>query len=76
MTPPPAWSEYSFGEVFIASAPVTDTVAFLLALVVHRVLVWLKFYRWVWHPVLFDTAMFVVFWALLVRFPQAINGWL
>ena len=77
MNPPhPAFSEYMFGEVFMASAPLTATVALILALIVHRVLVALRFYRWVWHPVLFDTALFVAFWALLVRFPQLINGWL
>jgi len=68
--------EYRFGEIFVASAPVTATVALVLALLLHRLLVKLHFYRWVWHPVLFDTALFVAIWALLVRYPQLINGWL
>ena len=76
MTFTPAFSEFNFGEFFIASAPVTATMALIVALVIHRVLMALRFYRWVWHPVLFDTALFVACWALLVRFPQLINGWL
>jgi len=55
--------------VFIAAAPLTAVVAFLIALVLHRVLIALKFYRWVWHPVLFDTAMFVLVWALITFHP-------
>jgi hypothetical protein len=40
-----------------------------IALVVHRLLVALRFYRWVWHPVLFDTAMFVSIWCLITLYP-------
>jgi len=61
--------EYTMHGVFIAAAPLTAVVAFLIALVLHRVLIALKFYRWVWHPVLFDTAMFVLVWALITFHP-------
>jgi hypothetical protein len=49
--------EYSVGGVLVATVPVTAFLAFIIALVVHRLLVALRFYRWVWHPVLFDTAV-------------------
>lgn len=59
-------AEYDFRGVYIASAPVTAIIALTVALVIHRLLVAVGAYRWVWHPVLFDSALFVVVWALLV----------
>lgn len=61
--------EYSFGGVLIATVPVTACIALILALLVHRLLVALRFYRWVWHPVLFDTALFVGIWCLITLYP-------
>lgn len=58
--------EYAIGGLFIAAAPVEACIALALALALHRLLVMCRAYRWVWHPVLFDTAMFLVIWALLV----------
>jgi len=61
--------EYAIHGVFIAAAPLTAIVAFLIALLLHRILVAFRFYRWVWHPVLFDTAMFVLVWAVITFHP-------
>jgi len=61
--------EYAIDGMTIANAPVTATAAFLIALVLHRLLVALRFYRFVWHPVLFDTALFILIWALIVLSP-------
>ncbi|RVU06133.1 DUF1656 domain-containing protein [Novosphingobium umbonatum] len=61
--------EYAIGSITVANAPLTATVAFLIALVIHRLLVALRFYRFVWHPVLFDTALFILIWALIVLSP-------
>jgi len=58
-------AEYTIGGIYIAAAPVHACIALLLALVLHRVLIACRFYRWVWHPVLIDTALFVIIWALL-----------
>ena len=60
--------EFSFGGVYIAAVPVTATIALIIALVAHRLLIRTRFYRWVWHPVLFDTALFVVIWAAITLF--------
>ncbi|HWU03327.1 MAG TPA: DUF1656 domain-containing protein [Novosphingobium sp.] len=62
-------NELAVGSVFIAAAPVTATIALILALICHRVLIAVKLYRWIWHPVLFDTALFVIFWALVSLYP-------
>lgn len=61
--------EFSIGTVYIANAPVTAIIALLLALVIHRVLIALHFYRLVWHPILFDTAVFTIIWALITLTP-------
>ncbi len=58
-------ADYLIGNIYVAAAPVDGCIALGLALVVHRVLIALRFYRWVWHPVLFDTAMFITLWAVL-----------
>lgn len=59
-------ADYLLGNILVAAAPVDACIALAVAFVVHRVLAAVRFYRWVWHPVLFDTALFVVIWALLV----------
>jgi hypothetical protein len=66
--------EYTFGGIYVASVPVTAALALLLALVLHRLLVAIGAYRWVWHPVLFDTAIFVIIWSLLICFPAHLAG--
>jgi protein AaeX len=64
--------EYTVHGVLIAAAPLTAGVALVIALLVHRVLVALRFYRWVWHPLLFDTALFVLVWTLITFHPLPI----
>jgi hypothetical protein len=61
--------EYAINGVFIAAAPLTALLALAIAFLLHRGLIALRFYRWVWHPVLFDTAMFVLVWALITFHP-------
>jgi hypothetical protein len=64
--------EYVVHGVLIASAPLTACLALAIAYGLHRVLMRLRFYRWVWHPVLFDSAMFVLVWALITFHPLPI----
>lgn len=59
-------AEYNFAGIYLASAPATAAMALLVALAVHRLLAAARFYRWVWHPALFDAALFVVIWAAIV----------
>ena len=61
--------ELTIGGVYLATLPVAALAALLATLLVHRVLVLVRFYRWVWHPALFDMALFVCLWALLVASP-------
>ncbi len=69
--------EYAVAGVLIAAAPVHACVALVLALLLHRLLIVWGAYRWIWHPVLFDSAMFVVIWALAsLWLPPLLHGWI
>lgn len=57
--------EYAIAGIFVAAAPLHALVALALVLLIHRMLVRTRFYRWVWHPVLVDSAMFAIAWALV-----------
>ena len=54
--------EFDVGGVFIPSALVWAMVAFIVNLFVRRLLILVGFYRLVWHPALFDLALFFILW--------------
>lgn len=54
--------------VFANGALVTAAFALLLQMPLRRLLMAARFYRYVWHPGLFDLALFVVLWGAV--------GWL
>lgn len=58
--------EYNIDGVFLSSVLVSAVVALVAAFVLRRVLSWAGAYRFVWHPALFDTALFVILWAAAV----------
>lgn len=58
-------AEYAIGGIYVAAAPVEAFLALLVAIVLHRLLVRGRLYRWVWHPILADTALWIIVWALL-----------
>jgi hypothetical protein len=60
--------EYNIDGVFLSSVLVSAVVALVAAFVLRRVLSWAGAYRFVWHPALFDTALFVILWAAAVAF--------
>jgi hypothetical protein len=62
-------SEFSFEGVFLSSALVSALIAFAAAFVLKRALGWLGVYRIVWHPALFDTALFIILWAAVISLP-------
>ena len=51
--------------VFINGGLVTALAAFVMLLPVRRLLAWATAYRLVWHPALFDIALFVILWGLV-----------
>jgi hypothetical protein len=58
--------EYNIDGVFLSSVLVSAVAALVAAFVLRRVLSWAGAYRFVWHPALFDTALFVILWAAAV----------
>lgn len=55
--------------VFLSSVLITALIAFAAAFVLRRVLRAIGAYRFVWHPALFDTALFVILWAAVTALP-------
>lgn len=61
--------ESDIGGVFLSSVLITAVIALALSFLIRRLLALIGAYRLVWHPPLFDTALFVILWALVVALP-------
>ena len=57
--------ELSLDGVFVPAAVVWAGVAFFLSCLVERLLGRTALYGWVWHPGLFDVALFVILWGAI-----------
>jgi hypothetical protein len=56
--------------VFVPSLAAWVLLAFLISLIVRRILSWIGFYRLVWHRPLFDLALYVVLLGFVVSVAQ------
>jgi hypothetical protein len=61
--------ESDIGGVFLSSVLITAVIALAISFVIRRLLALTGAYRFVWHPALFDTALFVILWAVVVALP-------
>lgn len=61
--------ELDVNGVFLSPVLVSAVLAYVASLVVRRLLSLAGAYRAVWHPALFDTALFVILWAVVAAFP-------
>lgn len=61
--------ELNIDGVFLSSVLVSALIALIASFVLRRVLSKVGAYRLVWHPALFDTALFVILWAAVVTVP-------
>ena len=61
-------AEIEIFGVYLNSELVTSLSALILTFLVHRVLVFLKLHRYIWHRPLFETALFIVLWAVVLTF--------
>jgi len=66
-------AEINLGGVFVSSVLISALAAFAVSLVVRRLLAWSGAYRFVWHPALFDTALFVILWAGVIALPLPVS---
>ena len=65
--------ELNIDGVFLSSVLVSAVIALAAAFVLRRVLSKVGAYRLVWHPALFDTALFVILWAAVVTVPSPLK---
>ena len=69
-------AEFDIYGVFVPALLVFAIVAFLLVLVVTRLLNAIGFYRFVWHRPLFDIALGVILLGAVVAFAEPVVGFL
>jgi hypothetical protein len=65
--------ELNIDGVFLSSVLVSAVIALAASFVLRRVLSKVGAYRLVWHPALFDTALFVLLWAAVVTVPSPLK---
>ncbi len=65
--------EFAIDGVFLSSVLVSAVIALAASFVLRRVLSKAGAYRLVWHPALFDTALFVILWAVVVTVPSPLK---
>ena len=65
--------EFAIDGVFLSSVLVSAVIALVASFVLRRVLSKVGAYRFVWHPALFDTALFVILWAVVVTVPSPLK---
>lgn len=65
--------ELNIDGVFLSSVLVSAVIALAASFLLRRVLSKIGAYRFVWHPALFDTALFVILWAAVVTVPSPLK---
>ena len=65
--------EMNIDGVFLSSVLVSAVIALGASFLLRRVLSKVGAYRLVWHPALFDTALFVILWAAVVTVPSPLK---
>ena len=57
--------------IYLSSELITSFCALLLTFAVHRLLVLLGLHRHIWHQALFDTALYLILWAVVLNYSNA-----
>ena len=65
--------EVNISGVFLSSVLVSAVIALVASFLLRRVLSKVGAYRFVWHPALFDTALFVILWAAVIAVPLPLD---
>lgn len=61
--------EVDFAGLFISTLVPTAVLGFILTVLVRKLLGRLGAYHHVWHPALFDAALFLILWAIVIALP-------
>lgn len=65
--------ELNIDGVFLSSVLVSAVIALAASFLLRRGLSKVGAYRFVWHPALFDTALFLILWAAVVTVPSPLK---
>jgi hypothetical protein len=61
--------EVDFAGIFISTLVPTAVIGFILTVLVRKLLGRLGAYHQIWHPALFDAALFLILWAIVIALP-------
>ena len=61
--------ELDLDGIFVSPVVVSAVIALVLTIALRRILALAGLYRVVWHPALFDSACFVIVWAIVTALP-------
>lgn len=61
--------EVDFAGIFISTLVPTALIGLFLTVIVRKLLARLGAYHQVWHPALFDAALFLILWAIVIALP-------
>jgi len=61
--------EVEFAGIFLSTLVPTAIAAFVLTVLVRKLLGRLGAYHHIWHPALFDAALFLILWAIVIALP-------
>ena len=61
--------ELDLDGIFVSPVVVSAVIALAATIALRRILALAGLYRVVWHPALFDTAFFVIVWAIVSALP-------
>jgi hypothetical protein len=61
--------EVDFAGIFISTLVPTALIGFILTVLVRKLLGRLGAYHQIWHPALFDAALFLILWAIVIALP-------
>jgi hypothetical protein len=61
--------ELDVAGVFLSPVLISAVLALVVYIVVKMILSRVGAYRFIWHPALFDSALFVIVWGIVASFP-------
>lgn len=61
--------ELDFSGIFISTLVPTALLGLLLTILVRKLLGRFGAYHQIWHPALFDAALFLILWAIVIALP-------
>ncbi len=61
--------EIDIDGIFLSTLVPTALASFVLTVLVRKLLGRLGAYQYIWHPALFDAALFLILWASVIALP-------